>query len=92
MNNNLSKKIINDEGKEETVVATSSDDYDVKLNGNYTLVGKVNKKRSKLAEKFKGSILGADIGVKSGGFSTVAILATVIALAVIAALYFIWRF
>ena len=50
------------------------------------------KKVSKLAEKFKGSILGADIGVKSGGFSTIAILATVIALAVLAALYFIWRF
>ncbi len=92
MNNNLSKKIINDEGKEETVVATSNDNYNVKLDGNYTLVGKVSKKRSKLAEKFKGSILGADIGVKSGGFSTVAILATVIALAVFAALYFIWRF
>ena len=92
MNNNLSKKIINDEGREETIVATSSDNYNVELDSNYTLVGKITKKRNKLAEKFKGSILGADIGVKSGGFSTVAILATVIALAVIAALYFIWRF
>lgn len=92
MNNNLSKKIINDDGKEETVVATSNDNYNVKLDGKYTLVGKVSKKRSKLAEKFKGSILGADIGVKSGGFSTIAILATVVALAVFVSLYFIWRF
>ena len=90
--NNLSKKIMNDEGKEETIVATSNDNYDVNLKGSYTLVGKKEKKVSKLVERFKGSILGADIGVKSGGFSTIAILATVIALAVLAALYFIWRF
>ena len=90
--NNLSKKIMNDQGKEETIVATSNDNYDVNLKGSYALVGKKEKKVSKLAEKFKGSIFGADIGVKSGGFSTIAILATVIALAVLAALYFIWRF
>ena len=50
------------------------------------------KKKSRLAERFKGSILGTDIGVKSSGFSTVAILATVIALAVVIGMYFLWRF
>ena len=50
------------------------------------------KKESKLARKFKGSILGADIGVKSGGFSNVAILASVIAVGVILIMYFMWRF
>ena len=73
--NNLSKKYVNDEGKEETLIADSSDNYEVKL-----------------AKKFKGSILGADIGVKSSGFSSVAILATVIALAAALVMYFIWRF
>ena len=50
------------------------------------------KKESKLVKKFKGSMLGADIGVKSGGFSSIAILATVIAIAVLVVMYFIWRF
>lgn len=89
--NNLSKKYVNDEGNEETVIASSSDNYTVKLD-NYTLSNEKLKKESKLAKKFKGSFLGADIGVKSGGFSTIAVLATVIALAVLVTLYFIWRF
>ena len=47
---------------------------------------------AELVEKFKGSILGSDIGVKSSGFTNVAILATVIAIAAIAIMYFMWRF
>ncbi len=90
--NNLSKKYVNDEGKEETLIADSSDNYEVKLAKNYTLSNHKTKKESRLAKKFKGSILGADIGVKSSGFSSVAILATVIALAAALVMYFIWRF
>lgn len=90
--NNLSKKYVNDDGVEETVVADSNDNYEVKLDGNYTLSNHKAKKESRLAKKFKGSILGADIGVKSSGFSSVAILATVIALAAAIIMYFIWRF
>jgi hypothetical protein len=90
--NNLSKKYVNDDGVEETVVADSNDNYEVKLDGNYTLSNHKEKKESRLAKKFKGSILGADIGVKSSGFSSVAILATVIALAAALIMYFIWRF
>ena len=90
--NNLSKNYVNDEGVEETIVATSKDNYNVKLNGNYTISNHNAKKESRLAKKFKGTMLGADIGVKSSGFSSVAVLATVIALAVAIILYFIWRF
>ena len=90
--NNLSKKYVNDDGVEETVVADSNDNYEVKLDGNYTISNHKEKKESRLAKKFKGSILGADIGVKSSGFSSVAILATVIALAAALIMYFIWRF
>ncbi len=90
--NNLSKKIVDDSGAEQTVVATSSDEYEVNLGKNINLANYKGSKRSKLAEKFKGSILGADIGVKSGGFSTIAILAVVIALAALIIMYFIWRF
>lgn len=90
--NNLERNYLNDEGNEETVVATSNDNYEVKLDGGFTLANHKAKKESRLAKKFKGSILGADIGVKSGGFSTIAVLATVIALAVFVGLYFLWRF
>ena len=90
--NNLSKSYINSEGTEETVLASSNDNYKVKLNGNYKIANHKTKKESLLTKKFKGSILGTDIGVKSGGFTSIAILATVIALSVFAVLYFIWRF
>ena len=90
--NNLSKKVIDDEGNEEIVVATSDDNYKVSLGSNYTLANHNEKKQNKLVKKFKGSLLGADIGVKSSGFSSIAILATVIALAVLVVMYFIWRF
>ena len=90
--NNLEKNYVTDEGREETVVATSNDNYNVNLDGGFTIANHEEKKQSWLAKKFKNSILGADIGVKSGGFSTIAILATVIALAAFVGLYFLWRF
>lgn len=90
--NNFSKSYMNEEGKKETVVANSQDNYHIKLNGNYKLANHNNKKENKIVKKFKGSLLGTDIGVKSGGFSSIAILATVIAIAVIAIMYFLWRF
>ena len=90
--NNFNKNFVDDEGKKETIIATSNDDYKLNMDKKYTLANHTEKKRSRLAEKFKGSILGADIGVKSSGFSTVAILAIVLALAVIVGMYFLWRF
>ena len=90
--NNMSKSFKNEEGVEETVVISSNDDYKLNLNKTYTIANRKHTKESALAKKFKGSILGADIGVKSGGFSNIAILATVIALGAIAIMYFIWRF
>ena len=90
--NNLEKNYLTDDGKEETVIATSNDNYNVNLDGGFTIAKHHEKKESKLVKKFKGTLLGADIGVKSGGFSSIAILAVVIALAVFVALYFIWRF
>ena len=89
--NNLSKTFIDDEGQKETMIANSSDNHQVRL-GNYTLSNHKSNRESKLARKFKSTILGADIGVKSSGFSSIAVLAIVIALAVLAILYFIWRF
>ena len=89
--NNLNRDFIDEEGKKETLVASSNDNYQVKL-GNYTLSNHRTKEESLIAKKFKNSILGADIGVKSSGFSSVAILAVVVVLAVALILYFVWRF
>ena len=90
--NNMSKSFTNEEGVEETVVISSSDDYKLKLKKTYTLANHKQPKESALAKKFKGSILGTEIGVKSGGFTNVAILATVIAVGAITIMYFLWRF
>ena len=45
--NNLSRSYVNDEGNEETVVATSDDNYQVKLSGNIKLANHNLKKESK---------------------------------------------
>ncbi len=90
--NNLSKEIVNNDGSKGVVVATSEDNYGVKIDEKYALSNHKIKKESKLAKKFKGSLLGADIGVKNSGFSSMASLAVVIALTVVFILYLLWRF
>ena len=90
--NNFQKDIKNDDGTEETIVITSNDNLNLNMNKTYRLANHNQKKESKFAKRFKNSILGADIGVKSGGFSNVAILATIIAVGTICVMYLLWRF
>lgn len=90
--NNMERSFKNADGIEETIVISSDDELNVCLKGSYKLANHTEKKESKLAKKFKGSILGADIGIKSSGFSNIAILATVIAISALAIMYFMWRF
>ena len=90
--NNMERSFKNVDGTEETLMISSDDNLDLCLKGSYKLANHSEKKESKLVKKFKGSILGTDIGVKSGGFSNIAILATVIAISVLAIMYFMWRF
>lgn len=90
--NNMSKTFTDELGKEETLIMNSQDDLELNMNKSYRLANYTSKKESKLAKKFKGSVLGSDIGIKSGGFSNIAILATVIAVAAVAIMYFMWRF
>lgn len=90
--NKMERSFKNADGSEETLMMTSDDNLELCLNGNYKLANNEAKKESKLAKKFKGSILGTEIGVKSSGFSNVAILATVIAISALAIMYFMWRF
>ena len=90
--NNLSKSYITEEGNEETIIASSKDNYQIKLNAKYKLANHTEKKQSTLSKKFKGSLFGSDVGVHSKGFSSIAILATVIAITAFAIMYFLWRF
>ena len=90
--NNISKDFVNDDGTNETMIASSNDEYKLNMDKKYVLANRSQKKESKLSKRFKNSILGTDIGIKSKGFSSIAILATVIALAVLAVIYFMWRF
>ena len=84
----INKELKNDDGTMETLEISSNDNKTLDLKGTYVLANHSSKKRS----KFKDSILGSDIGVKSSGFTNVAILASVIAIATILVMYFIWRF
>jgi hypothetical protein len=90
--NNFQRNIQNDDGTSDTIVITSNDNYALNMNRTYTLANHKVKKESLLVKKFKGSILGADIGVKSSGFSNIAILATIIAVGALCVMYFLWRF
>jgi len=89
---NYSKDIINDDGTEDTIIISSNDDYTLNMTRNYSIANHKVKKESKFTRKFKSSLLGSDIGIKSSGFSNVAILATIIAVGVFCVMYFLWRF
>lgn len=82
----------NEDGTEETLIITSNDNRSINLNQSYKLANCSQKKENKLLRKFKNSILGADIGVKSGGFSNVAILSVLIAIGAFLVMYLLWRF
>ena len=90
--NNYQKNIKNEDGTEETLIITSTDAHTLDLTKTYKLANHSQKKESKLVRKFKNSILGADIGIKSAGFSNIAILATIIAIGTLSIMYFLWRF
>lgn len=85
------KEMINDDGTKSTVVISSNDDKTLIMNETYVLANNTRRKENPLVKRFKGSVLGADIGVKSGGFTSIAILATVLAVSALLAMYFLWQ-
>lgn len=85
------KEMINDDGTKDTLVISSNDDKSLIMRDTYVLANHARKKESALVRKFKGSILGADIGIKSGGFTNVAILAAVLAISALLTMFFMWR-
>ena len=89
--NNIQRDIKNTDGTIDTLMLTSNDDYILNIPKNYKLVNNIQKKENKLVNKFKNSFLGAEIGVKAEGFSTIAILSTIIAIGTLCIMYILWR-
>jgi len=89
MENNINKEIM-ENGEKATVVISSTDDKKVNL-GNYTLANNPHKKVNRFVERYRNSMLGKDIGMKSSGFASTAIFASIISIAVLIALYISWR-
>ncbi len=89
--NNIQTNLKNTDGSIETLVITSNDNYVLNMDKKYILANKESKKNNKIVNAFKNSILGADIGIKSEGFSHVAILSTIIAIGALCTMYLFWR-
>ena len=83
---NIIKEIKNKNGTIDVVMANSNDNYDVKISNNYKLV-----KFSHSRKSFKDSILGTDIGVHSSGFTTIALISTLLAIGMMALMYLSFR-
>ena len=85
---NIQKDIKNNDGTIETILIKSNDNYKIlDINKTYKLVKETKNKESKVTNSFKNSILGAEIGLKAEGFSTIAILATIIAVGMFCMMY-----
>lgn len=88
--NNIVRDYKNDDGTVDTMIISSNDNYMVNLNGGYVLANKVVTKKN-VGDYFKNSILGADIGINSNGFMSVAMVSFVIAVLAFVVLYFSCR-
>lgn len=81
MVNIIEKDIKNGDGTIDTLIISSNDSTNpLDKNKNYKLANYNNKRESALVRMYKNSIFGAEIGVKAEGFSSMAILATIIAI------------
>ena len=89
--NSFEREIKNEDGSIDILSVSSKDNYTVNLNQKYVLANYIQRKENKLVSAFKNSILGADIGIKTEGFSNIAILATIIAIGVFCTMYLFWR-
>ena len=89
---NIQRNIKNEDGSVETLLITSGDNISpLDLNKTYRLANRVMVNENKFVTKFKNSILGTEVGVKAGGFSNITILATIVAVAMVLAMYVVWR-
>ena len=90
--NCLECDIKNVDGTIDTLIISSNDNtYPLDGSKTYKLVNNTYKKENKFVSAYKNSIFGAEIGVRAEGFSTIAILATIIAIGVFSMMYLFCR-
>ena len=79
----MQKEFKNKDGSIDIIDISSNDNYDINLDRSYKLVHPSN-----VNSKFKNSILGSDIGIKSRGFSTIVLLSTLLSIGALLIMYF----
>ena len=90
--NCLESNIKNVDGTIDTLIILSNDNtYPLDANKTYKLANNTYKKENRLVSAYKNSIFGAEIGVKTEGFSTIAILATIVAIGAFCTMYLFCR-
>ena len=77
--------------KNFSIELTSTDNYTLNMPKSYKLYGAPKQKENKITNNFKNSIFGMDIGINSEGFSYIAILATLLAIATLIVMYITLR-
>lgn len=89
---NLERNIQNADGTIDMLIISSNDNNSpLDSNKTYKLANYTSKKVNKLTTMYKNSILGSDIGINSKGFTHIAILSSIIAIASISILYILFR-
>lgn len=89
---NLERNIQNADGTIDTLIISSNDNNSpLDTNKTYKLANYTSKKVNKLTIMYKNSILVCDIGINSKGFTHIAILSSIIAIASISILYILFR-
>jgi len=86
--NTLNREMKNRDGSVDKLIISSDDDYSVKLSKKYVLVGYAGNKH---IDNYKNTIFGMDIGINSYGFASIMIMASLLALALLVGMYFLFR-
>ena len=90
--NCLEHDIKNADGTIDTLIISSNDNtYPLDGSKTYKLANNTYKRENKFVSAYKNSIFGAEIGIKAEGFSTIAILATIIAIGAFSTMYLFCR-
>ena len=85
----IEREMHESDGTIKTILITSNDKHTIDLSKTYKLDKRM--KESRLTKVFKNSILGTEVGIKTEGFTTITILATLIAVATICLMYVLFR-
>ena len=90
--NYLERDVNYADGTIDTLIISSNDNtHPLDVNKTYKLANNIYKKENKFISAYKNSILGAEIGVKAEGFSTITILATLVAIGTLCIMYLFCR-